>query len=113
WVRALDPQRERAELARSDVIYQAAPAVVVNLTVPADQVARPSEYARLLAAAQPVLARATLRDLDAKGVAFVANTIRWDARTVAMAAQAARLGPQTRLPRSDYYALPAPGLPAR
>jgi hypothetical protein len=111
WVRALDPQRQRTELARSDVIYQAGPAIVVNLTVAADQVSRPSEYARLLAAAQPVLAGTTLRDLDAKGVALVANLTRWDARTVAMAAQAARLSQETKIPAEHYYALLRAGVP--
>jgi hypothetical protein len=109
-VRVVDPRTPNAELARSATLYQADPQVTVNLVVPAGSVAQPSEYARLRAAVQPVLGTTALAALDAKGVEYVANRVRWDARSVAMAAQAARLAASTTMPAEHYYALMRAGV---
>ncbi len=111
-VRALDPRRERTEIARSAVIYQAGPSVIVNLRIPAQDVSRPSEYERLLADTHALLGRTTLEALEADGVVYLASRSGWDARTVAMAAEATRLSAETRIPAPHYYALLRAGLPA-
>jgi hypothetical protein len=111
FVRVLDPRNRNAEIARSPVLYQADSQVTVNLSIKAGRAKRASEYARLLDAAQPVLGKTALGDLDAKGVEYVANRVRWDARTVAMATQAAALSKATRIPAEHYYALMRSGIP--
>ena len=110
-VRVVDPRRNNAELVRSPVIYQAAPRLTVKLAVAAADVVRPSEYDRLLDDARPILGKVTLAELDAHGVEYLANRIKWDARTVAMAAQASKLAAETQIPAAHYYALMRTGLP--
>ena len=104
-VRVLDPGRQRVELARSDVIYQADPVIVVNLVVVAAEVNRPSEYERLLKATETLLEQTPLVELDADAVVYIASRSGWDARLVAMAAEAARLNAITGIPAAHYYAL--------
>lgn len=111
YTRVVDTRGKGAEIGRSAVVYDAGPAVVINVTVSANRVTRDSEYARLLAAMQPVLGTVGLQTLDAKGVELVANRVRWDARTVAMAAQAAKMSAETKIPAEHYYALMRSGLP--
>lgn len=110
-VRVRDPQQRRDELARSAVAYQAPRAAVVDVRVDAGNVGRPAEYDRLLATAAPVLSDTALGDLDADGVAYLANRAGWDARAVAMAAQSAKLHQETGIPATHYYALLRSGLP--
>lgn len=111
YVRILDPRRKSTEIGRSAVSYDAGQTVVIDVKVPADRVSRASEYERLLEALAPVVANVSLQTLDPKGVEVVANRVRWDARTVAMAAQAAKLSAETKIPAEHYYALMRAGLP--
>jgi hypothetical protein len=89
-LRVLDLRRKRVELARSEVFYQAEPVLVVDLKVVAAEVARASEYERLLTAVEPLLGKTKLVDLDADSVLYVANRSGWDARMVAIAAESVR-----------------------
>ncbi|HEX4420791.1 MAG TPA: hypothetical protein VH165_22905, partial [Kofleriaceae bacterium] len=111
YVRVLDPRQKLAEIARSAVIYQAPPAVTVNLAIAPAAVSRPSEYQRLLDATAPLLGKTALAGLDPGGVVYLAGRSAWDARTIAMAAQADTLSAQTKIPAVHYYALLRAGQP--
>lgn len=109
-VRILDPGRQQAEVARSATVYRAGPKLVVNVSVKAGAVTRASEYDRLLAALRPLLGKTALADLDADSIDYLANRSEWDARAVAMAATAAHLSAETRIPPDHHYALLRAGL---
>ncbi len=111
-IRVIDPRgsAKGIELARSEVFYQADPLLSVRLTVDAAKVAQPNEYQRLLADVQPILGKTALVQVDAKGVEYLAGRTRWDARMIAMAAQAAQLSAATKIPADHYYALMRMGL---
>jgi Neuraminidase-like domain/Salmonella virulence plasmid 28.1kDa A protein len=109
-VRLLDPRRKDAEIARSEVVYEAAPEARVDLTVRAAEVTRATEYERLFEAVAPLLGGKALGSLDARGVEYLANKSHWDARLVAMAARAEQLGATTGIPADHHYALLRAGL---
>jgi hypothetical protein len=111
-IRVIDPRggAKGVELARSEVFYQADPLLSVRLTVDAAKVAQPNEYQRLLADVQLNLGRTALAQVDAKGVEYLAGRTGWDARLIAMAAQAAQLSAATKIPADHYYALMRMGL---
>ncbi len=103
-VRVVDARRQQ-ELARSKVAYQAPPRLEVDLVVPFTGVRRSTEYERLLTGLEPLLDGTSLTDVDADGVVFLANRSGWDPRSVAMAAEAARITAGTDAPAAHYYAL--------
>lgn len=111
-VRVLDPMAGRAELARSAVFYQAEATLVVDLRVVTAEVRRPSEYDRLLKAIAPLLGDTPLAELDPNAVVYLAGRSGWDARTVAMAAESARLSAASGIPTAHYYAMLRAGLTA-
>lgn len=109
-IRIVDPRDEGVEIARSPVVYQASDVTAAELVVEAKDVRRPPEYDRLLEALQPLLGERRLADLDPDAVTYLADRSGWDARSVAMAAQAARLSGETKIPPAHYYALLRSGL---
>lgn len=109
-VRVRDPRQQRAEVARSAVLYQADPAVVVDLRVTAARVRRRSEYDRLFAAINPLLGQRPIAGLDAAEVTYLAGRTGWDARLIAMAAEGARVSGEAGIPTSHCYALLRSGL---
>lgn len=96
----------------SKVIYDARSLEQVNLVIPTAQVLRATEYERLMSALQRHLAGAALGELAATAVSYLANKTGWDPRSVAMAAQAARLAGSTHIPAAHYYALFRAGAPS-
>jgi hypothetical protein len=98
-------------LVASTILFVAPAQATVDLVVDRGEIPGLPEYARLLETAQPLLGDRTLADIDPDGVTYLAGRTGWDARTVAMAAQAARLSAQTQIPGEHYYALLRTGLP--
>jgi ABC toxin N-terminal region/Neuraminidase-like domain/Salmonella virulence plasmid 28.1kDa A protein len=111
-IRVVDPRPDGGELARSRVVYQAARSNVTDLTVAGTVVPRPPEYLRLVSGLQPLLRDKQITTLDADGVTYLAERSGWDARSVAMAAQAAQMETETQIPAEHYYALLRAGLPS-
>jgi hypothetical protein len=132
------PQRERAKkqpdlqarvyagrtfLAASDVRYNATARVTLNVSLPANSAALPSEHETLTAALKSHY-DGRLRDLQESGerqdITYLANKTGWDARAVALAAladQFSRHGATddrgaNAIKPSFYYALFRAGLPA-
>ena len=110
-VRVLDPARKNALVASSPVMYQAGPKVAFDPVVDAAHVARDPEFTRLHASIDPLLGQTPLARVDAAGVTYLAERSGWDARAVAMAAQAARISADTKIPVEHCYALLRTGAP--
>ena len=110
-VRVVAADRQDPVLAESPIVFDAPAQAVVDLVVDRGDVPRDVEHERLAASVQPLLRDHSLLDVDAGGVAYLAGRTGWDARSVAMAAQAARLSAETRIPAAHYYALMRAGLP--
>ena len=110
-IRVLDPARDSAELARSAVLYKAPDRAVSDLVVEATAVARTPEYERLRQTLEPLLGDRSLERLDPDGVTYLAERTGWDARAVAMAAQATKLSGSTGIAPEHYYALLRSGAP--
>jgi Neuraminidase-like domain len=109
-VRVVAPGRDEP-LVASTILFVAPAQATVDLVVQRAEVPQQPEYARLLASTAPYLGDRGLADIDADGVTYLAGRTGWDARTVAMAAQAAQLSAQTQIPSEHYYALLRTGLP--
>jgi hypothetical protein len=123
-------------LASSDVRYNATSDETLNVTLPANTAALPSEYETLLAAISASYGgsvRALEENEERSDITYLANKTGWDARAVAMAALADQFGTitapaptakptpsTTRTPApaavslqpAFYYALFRAGLPA-
>lgn len=110
-VRVVAPGREAELLAESSIRFVAPLQATVDLVVKRSRIPRDSEYARLLASVQLLLGDRALANVDAGGITYLAGRTGWDARTIAMAAQAGRLSAQTQIPSEHYYALMRSGLP--
>ena len=110
-IRVLDPRRDATELARSAVLYKAPSEAVSDLVVEARTVARTPEYDRLRDTIEPLLGDRPLERLDPEGVTYLAERSGWDARTVAMTAQATKLSESTGIAPQHYYALLRSGAP--
>jgi hypothetical protein len=102
-------------LASSEVRYNATPRETLHVRLPARAKALASEHETLTGA----LARhfdGGLADLEEteerQDISYLAHKSGWDARAVAMASQAERLGRQADIPPAFYYALFRAGLPA-
>lgn len=102
----------RSQDASSRVIYEAGPLETVNLVIATAQVPRATEYERLVAALRPRVAGSDLGELSPDAVNYLANKTGWDPRSIAMAAQAARLARSSRIPAAHYYALFRAGAPS-
>jgi len=110
-VRVLDPARKDALIASSPVMYQAEPEVAFDPVVDAAHVARAPEFTRLHASIDPLLRDTPLARVDAAGVTYLAERSGWDARAVAMAAQAERISADSSIPVEHCYALLRTGAP--
>jgi hypothetical protein len=104
-----DPGNEKVQIGSSAVVYNAGTVTTLNVTVPAAKVTRVSEYERLLADMAPALQNIPMRELKADTtvdhITYLANKSGWDARLVAMAAQADKMSAQTKIPAAHFYAL--------
>jgi hypothetical protein len=110
-VRVLDPARKDALITSSPVMYQAGPEVAFDPVVDAVHVARAPEFTRLHASIDPLLGETPLSHVDVAGVTYLAERSGWDARAVAMAAQAERISADSRIPVEHCYALLRTGAP--
>ena len=90
-VRVFDPRQDRGAVAHSDIVFQAPQQLTVDLTVPGADVTRSSEFDRLAGALQPLLGTTRLADVSAETIGYLAGRTGWDARAIAMAAQATKL----------------------
>lgn len=85
-------------LTASDVWYSAPATMTIDLTLPADATGLPSEYESLvadLAAAHGGRLGDLREDSDRQDITYLAGRTGWDARAVAMAAQADQLSQMT------------------
>ena len=98
-------------LVESDTLFQAPRHATVDLVVERADVPTVPEYDRLLAQAKPLLGNQHLGAVSADGVGYLAGRMDWDARSIAMAAQAEKLSEQTKISASHFYALMRSGLP--
>src|SRR3954471_161626 len=110
-IRVGDSNRDRAELARSPIAFQAPSQATVDLTLRGAKPSRPAEFDRLMSSLTDLLPDRQLQDLDADAVTYLAGRSGWDARSVAMAVQASKLSAGTDIPAGHYYALLRSGLP--
>lgn len=108
-IRLMDTVDSKKEIGRSAVRYNAGDDTKFNISLESAKIPRQSEFDRLLAVVKPHLENKKLSDLsennEKKDITFLANKTRWDARTIAMVAQAEKLSLQTRIPPAHYYAL--------
>ncbi len=108
-IRLLDTGNNDKEIGRSTVKYNAGTIETLNVVVDSANVARASEYERLLADLRPHLENNKLQDLkeddNREDISFLANKSGWDARLVAMVAQAEILSSQSKIKSTHYYAL--------
>lgn len=109
------PAKGDTVLASSPVQYNVTAEHVVDLTVPTGRLGRDDEFARMTGAVAAHLdgvALAELREDDERtDLTYLANKTGWDARMVAMASAADRLGRDTGVPAPFYYALFRAGVP--
>ncbi|PSL45405.1 virulence plasmid A protein [Chitinophaga niastensis] len=103
-------------IGKSDIRYNAGSAETINVILHSAQVPVTSEYDRLTGDLQPNLGGIALKDLQENQnnshITLLSNKTGWDARAVAMAAQANKLNAVTGIPPVHYYALFRAGLPA-
>lgn len=96
-------------IARSDIRYNAGLTETIDVIVSSANVPRASEYDRLIADLTPHLDSVPLANLQENGVTnhitLLSNKTGWDARVVAMAAQASVMSNQTQIPPVHYYAI--------
>src|SRR5262245_33634098 len=102
----------RALRVNSEVRHDAGPLEIINLVLPTKDIPRGTEYERLVAAIRQNLGTASLGDLASQSVNYLAYHSGWDPRSVAMAAQAARLAASSKIPAAHYYALFRAGAPS-
>ncbi len=108
-IRLFDNAVAQKEIGRSGVRYRAGLVETVNVFLDPANVVRESEYARLLADLQPHLENQPLVDLKENesraDIIFLANKSGWDARLIAMIAQADKLSAETNIDPLCCYAL--------
>jgi len=100
---------EKTEIGSAPVRYNASLTEIIDVIIPAARVPRLSEYERLLSDLRPLAGKTGLhglRENDKKdNITLLSNKTGWDARMVAMAAQAEKLGRETGADPTHYYAL--------
>lgn len=105
----------RKVIGRSAIRYNAGANETIDVMLIAAAVPQVSEYERLVKDIQPHLGQMTLKDVeetkDKQQVTFLSNKTGWDARMVAMAAQANKIGTLTKIDPSHVYALFRAGVP--
>ncbi|MDQ1353100.1 MAG: hypothetical protein QG657_3406, partial [Acidobacteriota bacterium] len=108
-IRVVDPRNNLKEIGRSTVKYNADPIETIDVVVDSVNVTRAAEYERLLADIKPHMGIKKITDLkedeEKEDITFLANKSGWDARMVAMVAQADRMSSQTKINPTHYYAL--------
>lgn len=101
-------------VAESDVVYNAAPAQMVDLDVESSDLLSPSEYERLRAELEPLLSDVALEDLTDEDVSFLAREIEIDDRSeafpagdesIALLSTAADLAAETPVRTDTFYGL--------
>ncbi|OUS97443.1 neuraminidase-like domain-containing protein [Rhodococcus sp. NCIMB 12038] len=105
-------------LASAEIDYDASDDETIDIVVDDAKAPRPDEYTRIVGELIPHLRRADrsldeLQEDDARqDVSYLANKTGWDARLVAMASLANRMGEDTGIAPELYYAAFRSGLPA-
>lgn len=103
-------------LGTSEIRYNAGTTETINVIINAGSVPVTSEYDRLTKDVQAFTNNIALKDLQENAnnnhITLLSNKTGWDARAVAMAAQANKLSATTKIPAEHYYALFRAGLPA-
>ncbi|HZM75062.1 MAG TPA: neuraminidase-like domain-containing protein [Candidatus Limnocylindrales bacterium] len=113
-IRALDDGGGETALSRTK--FRAKAREVINVVAP-PSVRRPAgEYQRMLAALEPHVGRGDLaqarEDEHCRDITLLSRVTRWDARLIALASAAARIGAVTKAPPVAIYGLLRVGLPA-
>ncbi len=117
-VQVFAQRRDRQSIASSDIRYDADEDQILDVVVDDAKAERPDEYSRVVEALSPYIRSAgrsfsDLAEDDERGdVSYLANKTGWDARLVAMASMASRLGAETGVAPELYYAAFRNGLPA-
>lgn len=105
----------RKVIGRSAIKYNAGANEIIDVMIIAANLPQASEYERLVKDIQPHLGTMTIKDIeetkDRQQVTFLSNKTGWDARMVAMAAQANKISAQTKIDPSHIYALFRAGIP--
>jgi hypothetical protein len=103
-------------LGTSETRYNAGSAEIIDVIVKAAGVPRGSEYERLVTDLRPHMGNIPLKDLQENEknshITLLSNKTGWDARVVAMTAQANKLEAANNIPAQHFYALFRAGLPA-
>ncbi|MEI6575771.1 MAG: neuraminidase-like domain-containing protein [Bacteroidota bacterium] len=107
---------EKIEIFRSAVSYNAGLKATIDVTIRAADVPRAVEYDRLLADIKPLTGKVGLHGLrenaQKENITLLSNKTGWDARMVAMAAQAEKLSKETGIDACQYYAMFRSGIQA-
>lgn len=102
------------EIGSSDVFYNTTGDVKIDVTVESEKVVRPAEIDRLNNTISEFLKNKSLKDLEVNehtdDITYLANKTGWDARIIAMAAQAEILSDKTGVSSQVYYVLFRSGL---
>jgi hypothetical protein len=105
----------RKVIGRSAIKYNAGASEIIDVMIIAANVQPVSEYERLVKDIQPLLGQTAIKDIeetkDKQQVTYLSNKTGWDARMVAMAAQANKIGTLTKIDPSHIYALFRAGVP--
>jgi hypothetical protein len=108
-IRLFDNADARKEIGRSVVRYHAGAVETVNVFLDPANVVRESEYERLVADLEPHLEHLQLADLKENesraDITFLAKKSGWDARLIAMIAQADKLSGEMHIDPFCCYAL--------
>ncbi|GHJ47905.1 hypothetical protein Cs7R123_52470 [Catellatospora sp. TT07R-123] len=109
------PAKGETVLGASEVRYNIAAELRVDVTVAAAALGRADEHARLTGVLRTHLDGLDLSELreddERTDLTYLANKTGWDARLVAMASTAQRLSRSTEVPAPLYYALFRAGVP--
>lgn len=107
--KVFDTGKDSKEIGSSDIFYNTDSDVQINVTVKSEEVPRPSEHDRLINSVKPVLMDKPLTKLQVNehtdDITHLANKTGWDARAIAMVAQAEILSEKTKVSPTAYYAL--------
>lgn len=94
-----------ADSDRTDTIFNAERKEVVDLKIVSDELVRPSEYTRLVAAITSVMGDAALADLTEDDIRFLANDTGQKEDSIRFLSQAAQLQEEYNIPEAVFYGL--------